>query len=79
MVKYSVKPCPTLPSAKYHVTCTGPGGRFGNGVPVGVGEGVLVVVGEAMLVGLVVGESVLVAVVVGVNCIRRSMRSLMWT
>src|SRR6266567_2442936 len=37
MVRYSVKPWPTLPSAKYHVGCTGPGGRVGNGVPVGVG------------------------------------------
>ncbi len=63
MVKYSVKPWPTLPSAKYHVGCTGPGGGFGSGVPVGVGEGVLVVVGETILVGLVVGESVLVTVV----------------
>src|SRR6266568_6567587 len=43
MVRYSVKPWPTLPSAKYHVGCTGPGGRVGNGVPVGVGVGVLVV------------------------------------
>src|SRR5437016_5206129 len=42
MVKYSVKPWPTLPSAKYHVGCTGPGGRLGNGVPVGVVVGVWV-------------------------------------
>ena len=65
MVKYSVKPWPTLPSAKYHVGCTGPGGRLGRGVPVGVGDGV--VVGDGMLVAVVVGDSVLVAVVAGVS------------
>ena len=50
-----MNPWPTLPSAKYHVGCTGPAGR---GVLVGVSEGVLVVV--------VVGESVLVTVGVAV-------------
>jgi len=59
MVRNSVKPWPTLPSAKYHVGCTGPGGRLGSGVPVGVGDGVLVAV--------VVGDGMLVAVVVGVG------------
>ena len=67
MVKYSVKPWPTLPSAKYHVGCTGPGGRLGSGVPVGVGDGVLVavVVGDGVLVAVVIGDGVLEAVVVG--------------
>ena len=58
MVRYSVKPWPTLPSAKYHVEFTGPGGRLGGGVPVGVGDGVLVVV------VVVVGDGVRVAVFV---------------
>ena len=60
MVRYSVKPWPTLPSAKYHVEFTGPGGRLGGGVPVGVGDGVLVavVVGDGVLVGVVVGDGV---------------------
>src|SRR6266581_4678238 len=53
MVRYSVKPWPTLPSAKYHVGCTGPGGRLGNGVPVGVGDGVLVPVVVGVGVGVV--------------------------
>ncbi len=56
MVRYSVKPWPTLPSAKYHIEFTGPGGSLGGGVPVGVGDGVLVavVVGDGVLVGVVV-------------------------
>jgi len=52
MVKYSVKPWPTLPSAKYHVGWTGPGGRLGNDVPVGVG------VGDGVLVAVVAGDDV---------------------
>ena len=37
-----------------------PGGRLGGGVPVGVGDGVLVavVVGDGVLVGVVVGDGV---------------------
>ena len=66
MVRYSVKPWPTLPSAKYHVEFTGPGGRLGGGVSVGVGDGVLVavVVGDGVLVVVVVGDGVRVAVFV---------------
>src|SRR5947209_1702561 len=33
---HSLKPSPARPSAKYHVLNTGPGCRFGGGVPVGV-------------------------------------------
>ena len=61
MVRNSVKPWPTLPSAKYHVGLIGP-------IPVGVGVGVGVggVVGVAVggVVGVAVG--VLVGVFVGV-------------
>ena len=42
MVRNSVKPWPTLPSAKYQLWCTGLGGRVGGGtvaVGSGVGEG----------------------------------------
>ena len=55
-----MKPWPTLPSAKYQVGYTGPGGRLGSGVPVGVGDGVLVavVVGDGMPVAVVVAAGV---------------------
>src|SRR6266699_7115141 len=51
MVRNSVKPWPTLPSAKYHVGLTGPE-DVGIGVPVGVGAGVLVPVGVGDGVGV---------------------------
>ncbi len=67
IVRYSVNPWPTLPSAKYQVGFTGPGSRLGIGVPVGVGDGVVVdvVVGEGMLVEVAIGDDALVAVVTG--------------
>src|SRR5579884_1251312 len=55
-VKYSLKPPPTRPSAKYHCVLTEvfpPGG--------GVGEGV--VVGEGIFVGVGVGGGVLFVIV----------------
>jgi len=58
MVRYSVKPWPTLPSAKYHIEFTGPGGSLGGGVPVGVGVLVGVVVGDGVLVVVVVADGV---------------------
>jgi hypothetical protein len=69
MVRNSVKPWPTFPSAKYQIGLTGPE-EEGIGVPVGVGVGVLVLVGVGVgvlvLVGVGVGVLVLVGVGVGV-------------
>src|SRR6516162_3682962 len=48
MVRNSVNPWPTLPSAKYHVGLTGP--EEGIGVPVGLGVGVFVLVGVGVFV-----------------------------
>ena len=50
-VKYSLKPPPTRPSAKYHCVFTG---TFPLGV--GLGEGVKVGEGEGFTVGVEVGE-----------------------
>ena len=68
MVRNSVKPWPTLPSAKYHVGLTGPEGE-GIGVPVGVGVGVLVLVGVGVGVLVLVGVGVFVGVGQGVGLI----------
>ncbi len=60
-VSHSVKPWPTLPSAKYHVGLTGPGGKaevvvaVGESVGVGDGTTVFVGVGDEPLVGVGVG------------------------
>src|SRR6266581_2089840 len=70
MVRNSVKPWPTLPSAKYHVGLTGPE-DVGIGVPVGVGVGVLVPVGVGVGVGTLpamVKPSLKVPPDTGTNC-----------
>jgi hypothetical protein len=61
-VRNSVKPAPTLPSAKYHVLLTGPV-VVGDGVLVGEGEGhgEGLTVGEGLAEGLADGEAVGVA------------------
>jgi len=61
-VRYSVKPAPTLPSAKYQVLLTGPV-AVGDGVPVGEGDGLGDAEGEGD--GDAVGDGVLVGDAVG--------------
>jgi hypothetical protein len=77
IVRYSVKPAPTLPSAKYQVELTGAlpglgvgdgdgvGHGVGDGVGLGVGEGFELGVGDG--VGLGVGEGVGLGVGLGVG------------
>ena len=69
-VRNSVKPAPTLPSAKYHVLLTGPvvvgeGMPVGEGIGLGDGHGVGPTVGDG--VGLGVGEGVGLGVGEGVG------------
>ena len=52
-VRYSRKPLPMRPSAKYHVLLTGPGGGLDGGVA--VGDGTVVAVGDGG-VGVGVGR-----------------------
>ena len=57
MVRYSVKPAPTFPSAKYQVLLTGPV-AVGDGVPVGEGDGLGDTEGEGVGEGEFVGDAV---------------------
>src|SRR5438067_730141 len=68
IVRYSVKPAPTFPSAKYQILLTGPvtvedgvpvGEGLGDGEEDGVGDGVVVADGVAD--GVPVGDAVTLA------------------
>ena len=82
IVRNSVKPTPTFPSAKYQVLLPrpDPGGGVGVGVIVDVGEGVgdFVAVGEAVGEDLGVFVTVGEAVVVPVGVLR-AVAELAWT
>ena len=78
IVRNSLNPCPTFPSAKYQVLLPrpDPGGGVGVGVIVDVGEGV----GEALGVFVAVGEDLGVCVTVGEAVgVFRAVAELAWT
>jgi|SRR5690242_14811401 hypothetical protein len=64
IVRYSVKPVPTFPSAKYQVLLTGPV-AVGDGVPVGEGDGLGDAEGDGVGDGVSVGDGVEDGVIVG--------------